>query len=146
MDEQQSPSRSPVYDQDGPQSRAEGATAPIRLGACHITIEPQHVSTRLPGGREVLGMPMSDAGYRRTAREHGYGEDVARMCRCHEVTHSLIAHWLGLPCSPVFRRVAGGDHEADDLTRVEEAAVLALEAYANAMGVDLVEVAKGWAK
>jgi hypothetical protein len=91
-------------------------------------------------------MPMHDASYRRTAREHGYGTDVARMCRCHEVTHSLIAH---LARAAVLARVPARGWRrprADDLTRVEEAAVLALEAYANAMGVDLVEVAKGWAK
>ena len=116
----------------------------IKLAACSVHVTADQVETVLPGGQRVLGQPHDTASYARTAREHGYEGDVARLNRCHEVTHSLLAHVLGLSCSPVFRRVAGGDHEADDLTRAEEQAVLALETYANAIGVDLVEVARRW--
>lgn len=116
----------------------------LRLAACEIHLTPEGVDTRLPDGASVLGHPHATASYLSTARAHGYGDDVARMNRTHETTHTLLAHILGLPCSPVFRRLASGDHEEDALLRAEEQAVLSLEAYANALGVDLIEVAKGW--
>lgn len=119
-------------------------TLTLHLAGCTIEVTPGSVRTQLPGRGEVTGMPHYTASYRRTARDHGYGSDVARLNRTHEVCHNLIAHILRLPCSPVFRRVASGDHESDNLTRAEEEAVLALEKFANIIGVDLIDIAKHW--
>lgn len=118
----------------------------LRLAACTVTIDGPNVETTLPGGQRVLGMPMHDAAYLATARRLGYGADVVRLNIEHELTHTLLAHWLGLRCSPTFCRVAHGDHDPSDLTRIEECAVLAVQAYAVALGVDLGEVARRWAE
>jgi ribosomal protein L32 len=114
----------------------------LHLAACTVSVTRTHVATTLPGGAVVEGEPHDTDAYRQTAQAHGYGADVARLNRCHETGHTLLAHWLGLPCSNVFARLSAGHHEADDVTRAEEAAVLAIEAFANAVGVDLVEVAR----
>jgi hypothetical protein len=127
-----------TYAQDRPH------TETFALAGCTVHVQGTSVETLLPGGRRVLGMPIHDADYRATARKLGYGSNVARLNVEHELTHTLVAHWLGVPCSPVFRRVASGDHEADDLTRLEEGAVLAIQAYAVAIGLDLIEIARTW--
>jgi hypothetical protein len=134
-----------TYAQDRPeQDRPHTETETFALADCTVHVQGTSVETLLPSGRRVLGMPMHDASYRATANRLGYGTNVARLNVEHELSHGLLAHWLGLPCSPVFQRIAGGDHEPDDLTRAEEAAVMAVQAYAVALGVDLIEVARRW--
>ena len=113
----------------------------LRLAQCAVVVTPLRVVTTLPDGSTVYGEPHDTAEYRRTAVNHGYGLDIARMNRTHELTHTMLAHWLGLPASPVFERISAGLTEATDTTRLEEAAVLAIEQFANHMGVDLLEIA-----
>jgi hypothetical protein len=62
------------------------------------------------------------------------------MSREHEITHHLLAHWLGLAHSPTMMGIAV-THIFKDW-RTEEAAVLGIQAFARLMGVDLSEVAK----
>ena len=71
----------------------------------------------------------------------GLGYDSAEAMNVeHDMLHSLIAHWLGLDGSPTLKGVAAGNHFS--AWREEESAVFALAAYANAIGVDLMEVAR----
>lgn len=113
----------------------------IQIGAVCIEVTPDLVTTTLPNGKLVYGAPHDTPEYAEHARQRGYGDDVARSNRCHEVAHSLLAHLLGLECSPTFARLAEGLTDATNLTRDEEGAVLALERYASRVGVDLVGVA-----
>lgn len=64
------------------------------------------------------------------------------MNREHDLTHSLLARALGLPHSPTLHDVAHG-RAASDLHAIEEEAVLALQRFARAAGVDLVATAAG---
>lgn len=118
----------------------------LRLANCTIAITPGSVETTLPSGKRVMGMPHHTPSYRKTARDHGYGTDVERLNRTHEVTHTLLAHILGLPVCPVFERVGNGQHEPTEITQAAEGAILALERYANMLGVDLVSVAQRWSE
>lgn len=112
-----------------------------RLADCRIEVERNLVATTLPDGSVIEGAPHDTDAYRATARAQGYGDDVARMNRCHELGHSLVAHVLGLSTSPIFRRLAAGLTYETELTRAEEDAVLTLERFANALGVDLELIA-----
>lgn len=66
------------------------------------------------------------------------------MSRAHEVTHSLLAHWLGLPESPTMRGVADGSYWPE--WEAEEAAVLGVQRFARMAGVDLLQLTKGMAR
>jgi hypothetical protein len=102
------------------------------------------VSTRYPGLPPIDACPHDTDEYRAQARELGYGDDTAAMCREHETAHHLLAALLRLPCSPTMRGLAlhaAGIGPLWPGWREEEAAVLALQAFARACGVDLVKLA-----
>lgn len=113
----------------------------IRLGSSVLELHDSGLTvTRLAGGAEIPAWPQDDAAYRARALELGYGDETGLMSREHEVAHTLLAHLLGLPESPTLRGVADGSFWPH--WRAEEAAVLALQAYARAAGVSLVDVAE----
>jgi hypothetical protein len=94
--------------------------------------------TRYPG---LLGIPVlaqQTVAYFERALALGYGGDTARMSRDHELAHHLLARALGLPHSPTLYGVASGQEWPH--WRLEEAAVLALQAYALAAGADIVAI------
>jgi hypothetical protein len=63
------------------------------------------------------------------------------MNRDHDLAHTLLAYFLGMPCSPALRDVAMGV-AANDVHWLEEEAVLSLQKFARAMGIDLVLIAR----
>ena len=112
----------------------------IRLAGADIELTDSPLTvTRYPEG-EVPAYPQATDGYKARARELGYGADTARMSRDHELSHHILATLLGLPCSPTLMGIAIGKHAT--CWRQEEAAVLALQAYAQAAGIDLQAVAE----
>lgn len=112
----------------------------IRLAGADIELTDTPLTvTRYPEG-EVPAYPQSTDGYKARARELGYGADTAAMSRGHELGHHILAALLGLPCSPTMMSLAIGKHAT--CWRQEEAAVLALQAYARAVGIDLQTVAE----
>lgn len=110
------------------------------FGAVRVQCGPDWTCTHdARTGRTVFGAPEPTPAYALLARQIGYGADTARMCVDHELMHSALAHLLGLPASPTLTRVAVDPAApATDLTRLEEMAVLAVQAYALQAGVDLV--------
>jgi hypothetical protein len=97
-----------------------------------------------PDGTHVIGMPEDNDVYRKTAHEHGYGDDTLSLCREHELLHVALCHWLGTP-SPVMEACRlGGDMPGADIRRLEEAAVLAIQRFAKAMDVDLIHALTAW--
>lgn len=74
--------------------------------------------TRLPDGTEVHAHPPLDH------------DTVERL---HDLSHSFVAKALGLPVSPALSS-ATGTAVAPNLVALEEAAVLAMTAYAQALG------------
>lgn len=113
----------------------------IRVGGSAVEMHDDGLTvTVLPDGSTVTARAEETDSYERRAHDLGYGSDTARMSRDHEIGHSLLADLLGLSCSPTLRGVSRG--ESWSYWREEEGAVLALQRYANAVGVDLVEIAR----
>lgn len=115
----------------------------LLLGGCIVHLHGDRVRTVLPSGHVIASTPFAHASsnLKADAQAAGYGDDVARFIRTHEVAHSLLAHWMGEVMSSSFARLANGkpDWAAD---RVEEVALMSLERYANARGIDLIELAR----
>jgi hypothetical protein len=95
--------------------------------------------TRLADGAEIPARAQDDNAYVERSLLLGYGTDTSAMSREHEIAHSLLAHWLGLPESPTLRGVA--DRSFWPHWHLEEQAVLAVQSFARAAGVDLVTLA-----
>lgn len=95
----------------------------------------------LPDGSVIPGKPEDTDSYRATAAEHGYGDDTLKLCKDHEILHMAFALWLGMAESPTMRFVADGVDRDDEMLRgYEENAILAIQKYTHAMGIDLVEL------
>jgi hypothetical protein len=121
---------------------ATPVTTVLDLAGASIRLHDDGFTTTVyPDGKHVVACAEDTDAYRQTALEHGYGEDVDKLSREHEVCHALLAAWLGLPHSPALRAVALGRPQDGDWR--EEAAVLAVQRWARACGVDLVAVAQG---
>lgn len=105
--------------------------ATLPLASCVFEVwSATHCRTVFPDGAAVPASPEGTPEQAATARELGYGEDVAGMVRDHELAHTLIAEWCGLPGSPTLRRVAtGAPREDADGEWWEEALVLAFQRF-----------------
>jgi hypothetical protein len=108
-----------------------------------IQVWPDCVRTILPDGSEVVAAPQDNDAYRATAERLGYGADTLRMSQEHELLHSWLAAHLGLPESPTLGRVARGEGDTA-LTGLDEDAVMAIQRFANAAGVNLLEHLSSW--
>jgi hypothetical protein len=113
----------------------------LKLATATVEVHEHWTRTVLHDGQEIGGIALHVDSYRCRAKVLGYGDDVDAMNRDHEVTHSLLAHWLGMPESPVMRAIVAHSGPSD-LTGSEERVVLALQEYAKLAGVDLLEVAR----
>ena len=111
------------------------AGAYISCGANRTTTLYDDIITPVPAE------PEDTDAYRARAIALGYGSDTAAMSRDHELGHHLLAHWLGLPHSPTLHAIAGGNLN-HPLWRLEEGAVLALQAFAMAQGIRLEDLAR----
>lgn len=98
------------------------------------------VRTTLPDGQQVIAAPEDNDAYRKTARDCGYGADTFRLCVEHETCHALIAEITCLAESPTMRGVAAG-RSATPLTDAEEGAVIAIQKFCRAAGIDLLALA-----
>ncbi|GGD31338.1 hypothetical protein [Aureimonas glaciei] len=100
--------------------------------------------TTLADGSEVMAVAGASATDVARAECLGYDGDTDRMSLDHELVHLLLANWLGLPEPPTYRGIVeaktGGTWWSG--WRKEEAAVLAIQALAREVGVDIVALAK----
>lgn len=112
----------------------------LHLGSVTVESFDGYTVTRFDDGLEVHALHAEQPGQTETAKGLGY-LDAASMNRDHDLTHSLVCYWLGLPCSPTLRDVATGT-PASEIHYLEETAVLAIQRLANATGVSLLEVAR----
>lgn len=110
----------------------------IRLGNVTVEVTDEQTVTTFENGAQLVAHHAEQPGQDKTAQE--YGLTVEQMNRTHDLAHSLLAHWLGLPASPTLQAVA--EQRRDPNWWIEERAVLALQSFAAAVGVDLVERAK----
>jgi len=102
-----------------------------------VEIDDASARTTLHDGKQIPAVPHDTDSYRATAERLGYGSETGRMCGEHELLHTALACWLGLLESPVMRSVAEGEAPTDGITVLEEEAVMAVQAYAVAAGVNL---------
>jgi len=109
----------------------------ITFGHTRVEIDAASARTTLHDGKQIPAVPHDTDDYRATAERLGYGSETGRMCVEHELLHTALAYWLGLYESPVMRAVAEDDGPVDGITSLEEAAVMAVQAYAVAVGVNL---------
>lgn len=111
----------------------------LTIGQNDIDIGPASTLTRFADGSTAYADHAAQPGQAERAAEIGYPSAEA-MNREHDLTHSLLAHWLGLDYSPTLYAVANGQRSA--IWQAEESAVLAIQQFARAAGVDLVKLAR----
>lgn len=108
----------------------------VRLGQNAVLIGLESTATHFADGSVTEADHAAQPGQAKTAASIGYSSAEA-MNREHDLAHSLLAHWLGLDYSPTLHAVANGQRSA--IWEAEESAVLALQRFARAAGVDLVK-------
>ncbi|MBP0440674.1 hypothetical protein [Tianweitania sediminis] len=122
-------------------------TETFRLADAAVTMEPSGLSvTTFRDGGVVKAWPGDRQEDRARAVSLGYAQDVSQltwqhlvaMSRDHEASHHLLAHWLGLDRSPTLHGVSRNRYWPH--WHREEAAALALQAFALAAGVDLLAI------
>ena len=102
--------------------------------------ESGFTETRFPDGTRVPAYPSGLPEQAQMSRRLGYGADVMRMCREHEVLHTWLCELFGLPYSPTLWAVAhdnAGGCAPDWAQREEEALVLSFQAYLNGAAAEL---------
>lgn len=113
------------------------------LRGCEVWIwdQARYLETRFSDGTTVPAAPEPTESYRQTARRCGYGEDVWGLTLAHEISHTLLATWRGLPASPVLWAQAHEERLPVGETPKEEATVLAFQAWVNGNldALDLLE-------
>lgn len=110
-------------------------TPPMKIyGNTVVHVGYARTDTVLHDGKIVPAVPHDTDIYRATALRLGYGADTAALCIEHEIAHVALAHFLMLPESPVMRAVADGDFTNAALLDLEEAAVLAVQAFSRVAG------------
>lgn len=113
----------------------------LNIGGNTIATSYHGCITKLINAKIVEACPHDTDAYRATARQLGYKDNTLRMCQDHEVTHTALSVMLGLNESITLRRVADG-MPSDNLTDLEEAAVLAIQRFANAAGINILSAVK----
>ena len=108
----------------------------ITLGSVVVHVEGSRTLTDFGDGHYCIGAHAEQDGQAETAAS--VGMSVEEMNRCHDLTHSLLAHWLGLRHSPTLYGVATGHIYQHH--QIEETAVLAVQRWANVAGVDLANI------
>ena len=103
---------------------------PVPRTRCTVRVWPRYLETHLPDGAVVRAAPHDgDPEYAGRAQTLGYGDDIALLCRHHELAHSWLAGLMGLDYSPTFWAVAHPDDRriSDQYIQQEEARVLAFQ-------------------
>lgn len=97
---------------------------------------------RLQIAETSLCVPDDTQNEAQRATAEKIGVSVREMNEGHDLTHCLLAEWIGLPYSPTLASVAGGPLIESDLNDAEEAAVLAVQRYLNLLGLKPRELTK----
>ncbi len=113
----------------------------LQIGSTVVTIGDGETVTHFADGLTLSASHEEQPGQRETADKLGI--TVEQMNAEHDAVHSMLATWLGLPHTPTLYGVVTKNYFPAHA--VEEEAVLAIQKWAAAAGVDLVEVAKGMA-
>src|SRR5690348_11324108 len=93
-----------------------------------------YTETIFRDGSLVPAYPTGLADQMQTAHQLGYGDDLSRMCREHEILHTWLCEQFGLPYSPTLWAVAHGQTQGSApiwAQQEEEALVLSFQASLN---------------
>jgi hypothetical protein len=74
----------------------------------HVYDDQRYLETLFEDGTKVPACPQDNDKYRSQARQLGYGDDTWRMCKDHEMAHTVVCQAFGLPYSPTLWAVAHG--------------------------------------
>lgn len=113
---------------------------PLRFGNVRFELNEGWSKVIFPDGKELSAVHAPQAGQEDTARELGFA-NAADMNRTHDLAHCIFAYQMGLPQSGSLYSAACRV-KPTDVNWLEEAAVLAMQAFARAQGVDLVYIAR----
>jgi hypothetical protein len=72
--------------------------------------DDHYLETVFADGTRVPAAPQDSDQYRATASACGYGDNLWRLCREHEIAHTTLMQTLGLRHSPTLWAVAHGEH------------------------------------
>lgn len=110
----------------------------LQFGTTTVEIWPNSTRIVYPDEIAIPGSPEDTDSYRACAARLGYGADTLKMCKDHETMHIALSHWLGIE-SPTMKLLRLGDDDTlHSINRLEEDAILALQRFACAAGVDLL--------
>src|SRR5690348_2647013 len=88
------------------------ATTTLWFKNCLVRLEESgFTETMFADGTRVPAYPSGLAEQTEMSRRLGYGGDVKRMCREHEVLHTWLCELFGLPYSPTLWAVAHGQSD-----------------------------------
>lgn len=108
------------------------------LGTTTVHQRDHHTTLIFSDGDTLTGTHHVQDAQRKTAEE--FQMEPAAMNRTHDLAHAILAAVLGLPESPTLAGTARKTTFPDWWR--EERAVLAFQSFAQAMGVDLEDVAE----
>lgn len=100
----------------------------LQIGSTAVTIGDGETVTLFADGLTLSASHDEQPGQLETAER--LGVSVAQMNAEHDLVHSMLAQWLGLPHSPTLYGVATKNYFAAH--SVEEQAVLGIQAFARA--------------
>lgn len=103
----------------------------FQLGEVRVEVHESWTTTFLPGGHRIVGLHQEQHGQSETARE--LGMSAWDMNREHDLLHSILAHAVGLECSPALLAAATGQ-SSEDVHGLEEAAVLSVQKWLASIG------------
>jgi hypothetical protein len=102
------------------------------LGDTVVFVFEGYTETRILGMKPLQGLHDLQPGQKEIADALGLPPD--KMNSGHDLTHSLLAHWCGLPYSPSLASAAGGPKVDEALSGAEEDAVKAIQRYLSLLG------------
>jgi hypothetical protein len=111
----------------------------LRFGNTRIEVFHDATRTTFEDGSVLVAAAEDTPQYTETALRNGYSADTVALSREHEIVHVALAHLLKTP-SPSLLFEIGAEHPELWLRQYEEDAVLAIQRYTRALGLDLVEV------
>ena len=130
----------PGRDTGAPNCRAATTLRPpLMFGDALVAFPSWGTLITWSDGTFVSGAPEDTDTYRKTALDYGYDADTLALCRDHELLHVALCHWLGVP-SPVMDALRlRADMVGVEIRILEEAAVLAVQRFARAMGAEIID-------
>lgn len=106
--------------------------ASIHVGGAVVTLTHDGCVSTYPDGSSFEAQPHDTPHYHVIAHRLGYGDDLLRYCREHEVTHHLVGETFYGGRSPVISQLAAGYDPIPVSAAIEEAMVMTVQRWLRA--------------